>query len=119
MQVEPLFAEYNQLRLIVSEATNAQREAEQALQQEHRRRQQFNLQLEHNKTLSDVLERQIETLQVEKATLESTLSDMCEKLLRMLLRIFSASQSFKPLCNYVFLPFEQWKAVDDAPRDGF
>lgn len=115
MQVEPLFAEYNQLRLIVSEATKAQREAEHALQQERRRRQQFNLQLEHNKTLSDVLERQIETLQVEKATLESTVSDMCERLLQ----IFSAYQSFKPLFNYVFSPFEQWKAVDDAPQDGF
>lgn len=78
VQAEPLFAEYNQLKLLVSEAINSQREAEQALHRELRRQHGFKLQLEQNKTFSDNLERQIEALQVEKATLESTLSDMLE-----------------------------------------
>ncbi|KAG7237235.1 hypothetical protein INR49_032568 [Caranx melampygus] len=78
VQAEPLFVEYNQLQLIVNEATTAQRKAEQALQQEVRRKQRLNLQLDQNKTLTDNLARQIEALQVEKATLESTLSDMLE-----------------------------------------
>ncbi|XP_056250250.1 CD209 antigen-like [Seriola aureovittata] len=75
---QSLLVEVNQLLIIKNEALMAQKTAEQKLQQALRRHQQLKLQLEQNKTVSDRFERQLETLRVEKATLESKSSDLLE-----------------------------------------
>jgi len=76
---EALFIEKNQFQIIMNEAVTSQKEAEQAFKQQFGKHQQLKLQLERNKTLSDNLQKQLEMLLVERATLQSSTSDMCER----------------------------------------
>ncbi len=64
-----------------SEANRVKEEAQQALRKELMRHQQTKQQLENNKTLCDGLERQLERLHLEKATLQSDSSDIRERQL--------------------------------------
>lgn len=67
-----------------TEAIKAQEEAQQALEEQLRSHQQLKLQLEQNKTASDGFQRQLEILQMEKATLQSSTSDIRESLIHFL-----------------------------------
>lgn len=78
---QALIIEVKQLQISQSETIKAQKETTQELEKELRSHQQFKLQLEQNKTLSDSLQRQLEALQVEKATLLSRTSVIRERLL--------------------------------------
>lgn len=77
-----------QLQIMQTEASKAQEEAQQALKKELRKHQQLKLQLEQNKTLSDDIQRQLETLQLEKVKLQSDKSDTCKTPLRSLCNAF-------------------------------
>ncbi|XP_040916003.1 CD209 antigen-like protein B [Toxotes jaculatrix] len=81
---QELFTEVKQLQIIQSEVIQAQNKAKQALEKELRSHEHLKLQLERNKTLSDILQRQLETLQVERATLLSNTSDIRESCGRCL-----------------------------------
>ncbi|XP_068608183.1 C-type lectin domain family 4 member M-like [Brachionichthys hirsutus] len=81
---EAVIIEVEQLRIMHAHAIEAQKETEQTLKKEIKKRQQLEILLERNKTLSDVLQKQFETLQLEKATLQADTSDIyhsCEKCL--------------------------------------
>lgn len=71
-----------------TEAIKAQEEAKQALEEELRSHQQLKLQLEQNKTLSDIVQKQLETLDVERARLQSDSSDIRERLLHYFFLLF-------------------------------
>ncbi|XP_073339846.1 uncharacterized protein [Pagrus major] len=73
--VQALIVEVKQLQVMQTDAIKAQEEAQQALKKELMSHQQLKLQLEQNKTLSNNIQRQLETLHVEKATLQSDTSD--------------------------------------------
>ncbi|XP_029350282.1 C-type lectin domain family 4 member E-like [Echeneis naucrates] len=75
---EVLFVEANQLRVINHNALTAQEEAERELKQVLGKSQQVKQQLQQNKTHSDNLQKKFETLLVEKATLQSSSSDLME-----------------------------------------
>ncbi|XP_031134635.2 CD209 antigen-like protein B isoform X1 [Sander lucioperca] len=75
---QALIIEVKQLHIMQTEAIKAQEEAQQALEKELRSHQQLKLQLEQNKTLNDGIQRQLETLQFERATLQSNTSDIRE-----------------------------------------
>ncbi|XP_038584760.1 CD209 antigen-like protein E [Micropterus salmoides] len=75
---QTLIIEVKQLQIMQTEASKAQEEAQQALKKELRKHQQLKLQLEQNKTLSDDIQRQLETLQLEKVKLQSDKSDTLE-----------------------------------------
>ncbi len=76
---QALIMEVKQLQIMHTEASKALEEDQLALKKELGSHQQLKLQLEQNKTLSDGLQRQLETLQVERATLQSSTSDICER----------------------------------------
>lgn len=78
---QALIIEMKQLQIIQSKAIKDQEEAQQALKNSHRIHQQLKLQLEQNMTLSDGLQRQLETLQLERAVLMSDSSHIRERLL--------------------------------------
>lgn len=80
--VQALIVEVKQLQVMQTDAIKAWQEAQQALKEELVRHQQLKLQLEQNKTLSDSLQKQLETLHVERATLQSDTSDTGERLLQ-------------------------------------
>ncbi|KAF3844797.1 hypothetical protein F7725_007960 [Dissostichus mawsoni] len=73
-----LIIEVKQLQIMQTEAVQAQKEAEQAVEKELRKHQQLKLQLWLNKTLIDSIQRSHEVLQVDRATLKSNSSDMQE-----------------------------------------
>ncbi|XP_037602493.1 CD209 antigen-like [Sebastes umbrosus] len=75
---QALIIEVRQLQIMQTEAIKAQEEAKQALEEELRSHQQLKLQLEQNKTLSDSIQKQLETLDVERARLQSDSSDILE-----------------------------------------
>ncbi|KAF1374928.1 hypothetical protein PFLUV_G00234130 [Perca fluviatilis] len=75
---QALIIEVKQLHIMQTEAIKSQKEAQQALEKELRSHQQLKLQLEQNKTLNDGIQRQVETLQFEKATLQSDTLDIRE-----------------------------------------
>lgn len=79
--VQALIVEVKQLQVMQTDAIKAREEAQQALKEELVRHQQLKLQLEQNKTLSDSLQKQLETLHIEKATLQSDTSGTGERLL--------------------------------------
>ncbi|XP_044023643.1 CD209 antigen-like protein B [Siniperca chuatsi] len=81
---QALIIEVKQLQIMQNEAIKAQEETKQALKEELRNRQQLKLHLEQNKTLSDGIQRTLETLQQEKATLKSETSDILESCGRCL-----------------------------------
>lgn len=78
---QALIIEVKQLQIIQSKAIKDQEEAQQALKNAHRIHQQLKLQLEQNMTLSDGLQSQLETLQLERAVLMSDSSHIRERLL--------------------------------------
>lgn len=83
-----------------SEVIKAQEEAQGALKKEINNHQKLKLQLELNKTLSDNFQVQIEALQVEKAMLQSSTSDVCERPLHS---FFCANYSTSKPKKRVFL----------------
>lgn len=83
-----------QLHIMQTEAIKAQEEAQQALEKELRSHQQLKLQLEQNKTLNDGIQRQLETLQFERATLQSNTSDIRERLLHNVFCILESNLFF-------------------------
>ncbi|XP_020485634.2 CD209 antigen-like protein B [Labrus bergylta] len=73
---QTLIIEFKTLCEMFADVIQSQEEAKQALQKELRNNEKNKLQMEQNKTLCDRLQRQIESLHVEKATLQSKLSDI-------------------------------------------
>ncbi|XP_024920596.1 C-type lectin domain family 4 member E-like isoform X2 [Cynoglossus semilaevis] len=67
--------ELKELQRIQSEAIKATHDFEEALKNELKNTEQLKLKLEQNKTNSDRFQRQLEDLHLEKATLQSTMSD--------------------------------------------
>lgn len=67
--------ELKELQRIQSEAIKATHDFEEALKNELKNTEQLKLKLEQNKTNSDKFQRQLEDLHLEKATLQSTMSD--------------------------------------------
>ncbi|XP_039992792.1 CD209 antigen-like protein C [Xiphias gladius] len=90
---QALIIEVKQLQISQSETIKAQKETTEELEKELRSHQQFKLQLEQNKTLSDSLQRQLEALQVEKATLLSRTSVIRESCGRCLPEWFLVNTS--------------------------
>ncbi|XP_070775848.1 CD209 antigen-like protein E [Enoplosus armatus] len=84
MTAQALIIEVRQLQIMQTEAIKAEQEAQQALKKELRSHQQLKLQLEQNKTISDDLQGQLETLQLQKTTLQSETSDTLESCGRCL-----------------------------------
>lgn len=76
--IQALIIEVKQLQIMHTEAIKAENEAKQALEKELRSHQQLKLLLEQNKTLTDGIQRQLETLEVQRATLKSNSSDIWE-----------------------------------------
>ncbi|XP_051240762.1 C-type lectin domain family 4 member M-like isoform X3 [Dicentrarchus labrax] len=68
MTVQALFVEVKELQIMQTEAIKAQEEAQQALKKELMSHKELKLQLEQNKTASDGLQRQVEMLQLQRAT---------------------------------------------------
>ncbi|XP_029316583.1 CD209 antigen-like isoform X1 [Cottoperca gobio] len=79
-----LIIEVKQLQIMLTEASKAQEEFQQALETELRSHQHLKLQLEQNKTIVDGVHRKIEALQVDQATLKSDSSDIRESCGRCL-----------------------------------
>lgn len=77
---EAIITEVKQLQKMQTEAIKDQEETQEALQSAHRTYHQLNLLLEQNMTLHDVLHRQLESLQLERATLMSETSHIRERL---------------------------------------
>ncbi|XP_033180913.1 CD209 antigen-like protein B [Mastacembelus armatus] len=75
---QTLIIEVKHLQRMQSEAIKSEEMAKQALETEVIIHQQLKLQLEQNKTISDAVQGQLETLQVERATLMAAASDMQE-----------------------------------------
>ncbi|XP_034714804.1 CD209 antigen-like protein E isoform X2 [Etheostoma cragini] len=75
---QELIIEVKELHTMQTKAIKAQEEAQQALEKELRSHQQLKLQLKHNKTINDAIERQYETLQFERAMLQSETLDLRE-----------------------------------------
>nr|XP_019940600.1 PREDICTED: CD209 antigen-like [Paralichthys olivaceus] len=71
-----LILEVKQLQIIQSGAVQAQKESEEGLRRERKTNELLQQQIEQSKTLSDAIQRQLETLEVEKATLVSSSSDI-------------------------------------------
>lgn len=78
---QALIIEVKQLQIMQSKAIKDQEGAQQALKNTRGIHQQLKLQLEQNMTLSDGLQRQLETLQLERAVLMSDSSHIRERLL--------------------------------------
>lgn len=78
---EVLLTEVTQLRIMESEANKALEEVQKDMKIEMQTYQKLEQQIEPSKTLSDDLQRQIETLQVELAELQASSSDICERTL--------------------------------------
>nr|XP_020446850.1 C-type lectin domain family 4 member E-like [Monopterus albus] len=78
MTIQTLIMEVKQLQILQSDAIKAQEEAKQALEKAFSGHQQLKLHLEQNKTLSDSLQRQLETLHAERAALLSNASNIRE-----------------------------------------
>lgn len=81
-----------------TEVIKAHEEAQQALKKELRNHEKLKLQLEQNKTLNDGLQRKFETLQLERATLQSDISDIRERPLHLFFVAFW-NQTFYFCCD--------------------
>lgn len=68
------------LHMEKSEAIKDHQDALKALKREQMINQKLKLQLEYNTSVSDNLQRQLQGLQLEKATLQSNTSHISEKL---------------------------------------
>ncbi|XP_069008222.1 C-type lectin domain family 4 member E-like isoform X2 [Embiotoca jacksoni] len=73
---EEIIMEVKQLQMMQNDAVKDQEKAKQTIEIIHRSHQQMKVHLERNKTLSDHFQRQLETKNVEKATLQSKATDM-------------------------------------------
>lgn len=73
-----LIEEVKQLQLIQKEVMESQQEAQQLLEQEIESHKQKKQQLKQNNGLSDIVQRQVEALRVEKATLQSDSADILQ-----------------------------------------
>ncbi|KAM3594306.1 uncharacterized protein V6R79_005509 [Siganus canaliculatus] len=71
---QALIEEVKQLQIMKAEAIKAHEKAQQQLKEELSRHEQLQLQAEQNKSLSDDFQRQLEALQVERATIKSETS---------------------------------------------
>ncbi|XP_044230675.1 C-type lectin domain family 4 member M-like isoform X1 [Thunnus albacares] len=76
IKAQELFIEVKHLQAMQSEVIKAEEETHKALKKELSNLQALQLQLDRNKTLSDGFQSQIEALQVEKAILQSSTSDI-------------------------------------------
>ncbi|XP_053290874.1 uncharacterized protein LOC128451126 [Pleuronectes platessa] len=82
MTTSTLLIEVKQLQFIQSGAVQVQKETEDKLEKAGRSIEQLQRQIERNKTLGDAIQRQLETLHVERATTKSSSSDIrlnCER----------------------------------------
>ncbi|XP_047197604.1 C-type lectin domain family 4 member M [Hippoglossus stenolepis] len=76
MTASTLFIEVKQLQFIQSGAVQVQKETEEELEKACRSIEHLQQQIEQNKTLGDAIQRQLETLHVEQATIKSSSSDI-------------------------------------------
>lgn len=88
MTVQALFVEVKELQIMQTEAIKAQEEAQQALKKELMSHKELKLQLEQNKTTNDGLQRQIETLQLQRATVLADTAKSRERLLHLFFYAF-------------------------------
>ncbi|XP_068195592.1 CD209 antigen-like protein C [Antennarius striatus] len=79
---EAVILEVKELQIMLTHAIETQNEIEQTLKKEMKGHQQLKILLEQNKTLSDVIQKEFELLQFEKATLQtdtSSIYNSCER----------------------------------------
>lgn len=81
---QTLIEEVKQLQAIHKETIESHQEAQQLLEQEIKSHEEAKLQLKKNKSLSDNIQRQVEALRVEKATLQSDSTDIMQSCGRCL-----------------------------------
>lgn len=79
-----LIEEVKQLQLIQKEVMESRQEAQQLLEQEIESHKQKKQELKQSNALSDIVQRQVEALRVEKATLQSESTDIVQSCGRCL-----------------------------------
>ncbi|KAL6105722.1 uncharacterized protein ACO6RY_07186 [Pungitius sinensis] len=114
---QALILEVKQIQIMQTEVIKAQEEARHALETELESHRQMKLQLEQAEALSDGVQRQIETLQMEEETLKANSSD----ILQSCGRCQSGWLLFNTSCYFhsESLPLKSWHdSREDCLRRG-
>ncbi|XP_053191389.1 CD209 antigen-like protein E isoform X2 [Scomber japonicus] len=105
---EVLLTEVMQLRIMESEANKALEEVQKDMKIEMQTYQKLEQQIEPSKTLSDDLQRQIETLQVERAELQASSSDISDSCGRCPSGWFLLNTTCYFFSNSETIPLKTW-----------
>lgn len=105
---EVLLTEVTQLRIMESEANKALEEVQKDMKIEMQTYQKLEQQIEPSKTLSDDLQRQIETLQVELAELQASSSDISDSCGRCPSGWFLLNTTCYFLSDSETIPLKTW-----------
>ncbi|CAK6957072.1 CD209 antigen-like protein E isoform X2 [Scomber scombrus] len=105
---EMLSTEVKQLQIMQSEANKAVEEVQKNVKKEMQSHQNLKLQIEQSKILSDDLQRQIETLQVEQAVLQASSSDISDSCGRCPFGWFLLNTTCYFLSNSETIPLKSW-----------
>uniref|UniRef100_A0A3Q1G2V9 C-type lectin domain-containing protein n=1 Tax=Acanthochromis polyacanthus TaxID=80966 RepID=A0A3Q1G2V9_9TELE len=103
-----LIEEVKQLQAITKETMKSQQEAQQLLEQEIKSHEQVKHQLKQNKSLSDNIQRQIEALRVEKATLQSDSANIMQSCGRCLPGFLLLNTSCYFHGRFPSVPLKNW-----------